>query len=101
MFIGYTQNNNDQPDYVDQSQKLNSFIRRKGLLFEGVYKVNNFKKIKNLMQFGHKGILAKKISNISTCLQNIKDNLLFSLKNKLKLLIFPVLFYVFLVKVVG
>lgn len=85
MFIGYVQNNNDQEDHVDQYKRLTSFAKKQGIVVGCVYVDNDFKNIKDVITPDCEGILITKISDIGSCLQDIKDILLFFQEKNLKL----------------
>ena len=85
MFIGYIQNNNDQTDYADQYQNLNSFAKEQGFVLGCVHADNDFKNVRDIIVSDCEGIIINKISNIGPYLQDIKDNLQFCQERNLKL----------------
>lgn len=85
MFVGYIPNNQDQADYADQYQSLNSFAKENGFVMGCVHTGNNFENVKNVIQADCEGILINKISNIGPYLQDIKENLKFCQERNLKL----------------
>ncbi len=86
MFVGYIPNNQDQADYADQYQSLNSFAKEHGFVMGCVHTGNNFENVKSIIQADCEGILINKISNIGPYLQDIKENLQFCQERNLKLI---------------
>ena len=85
MFVGYIPHNQDQADYADQYQSLNSFAKENGFIIGCVHSGDNFENVKSVIQADCEGILINKISNIGPYLQDIKENLQFCQERKLKL----------------
>lgn len=85
MFVGYIPNNQDQADYADQYQKLDSFAKANGLVMGCVHSGEGFENVKSIIQADCEGILINKISNIGPYLQDIKENLQFCQERNLKL----------------
>lgn len=85
MFVGYIPHNQDQADYADQYQSLNSFAKENGFVMGCVHSGDNFENVKSIIQSDCEGILINKISNIGPYLQDIKENLQFCQERKLKL----------------